>query len=138
MAAIDDFGRGDDLIFGEDGCDWIHGGRGADRLDGGIGDDRLNGGAGDDVLTGGAGPDIFEIRGAYGIDTITDFGAGDRLNIGQGINGLGEITADTLRGRALFLEDGAWIDLGNGNGVRLVGLEATALSDLFDYQLGFI
>ena len=66
-----------------------------------------------------------------------DFGASDRLNIDQSMNGLGEIAADTLRGRALLLEDEAWMDLGNGNGLRLVGLEAPALSDLFDNQLGF-
>ena len=116
----------------------MHGGRGADHLEGGSGDDSLNGGPGDDTLTGGIGADVFEIRGAYGIETITDFGATDRLNIGQHINGLGEITADSLRGRAIVLEDGAWIGLGDGNGVHLLGMQASALSHLFDYHLSFI
>ena len=126
------------MVFGEAGNDVLNGGRGADTLDGGAGDDRLNGGAGNDVLTGGGGADVFQIRGAYGVETITDFDATDRLDIGQGINGLGEITRDSVREHATLTEDGAWIDLGNGNGVRLLGLDAVGLVELIDTQLGFI
>ena len=90
------------------------------------------------MLTGGGGADVFEIRGAYGVETITDFDATDRLNIGQGINGLGEITRDHVREHATLTEDGAWIDLGNGNGVRLLGVDAVGLVALIDTQLGFM
>ena len=45
------------------------------------------GGAGDDVLTGGAGADIFVIRGGYGVETVTDFGAEDTLMIERGVVG---------------------------------------------------
>jgi Ca2+-binding RTX toxin-like protein len=38
----------------------------------------INGGAGDDVLTGGGGNDTFFVSGK---DTITDFSAGDRVNL---------------------------------------------------------
>jgi len=57
-------------------------------------DDILNGCVGTDVLTGGAGADVFEFRGLYGIDTITDFADGDQLGVGQGINGQGEVTVE--------------------------------------------
>ncbi len=62
VAAVDDFGRGDDRIWGEAGNDWMHGGRGDDTLDGGDGDDRLNGGAGNDLLKGGAGGRLRDAR----------------------------------------------------------------------------
>ena len=107
-------------------------------MDGGTGDDTLNGGAGDDTLTGGDGDDIFQIRGAYGIETIIDFAAGDRLLIGHDINGLGLQTQADVMARAQLLEDGAWIDLGGGNAVHILGLDAAGLSDLIDYGLGFI
>ena len=35
MTGYDDYGRGDDAIFGEGGDDRLHGGRGDDWLDGG-------------------------------------------------------------------------------------------------------
>ena len=92
LTANDDFGRGDDAVWGEGGNDKLLGGRGDDYLDGGDGNDRLVGGAGDDVLVGGAGADVFEIRGAFGMETIVDFSAEDRLEIGRGINGLGTLT----------------------------------------------
>ena len=87
------------------------------------------GGAGPDILVGGAGADIFEIRGAHGAETITDFGEGDRLHIGQGINGLGTLTREGLLARATVLEGEAVIDLGDG---------ASNLGDIFERGLGFI
>ena len=64
-------GAGDDVIFGRGGNDII---------DGGDGNDTINGGAGADRITLGLGADsvralLSELLG----DTITDFGAGDRI-----------------------------------------------------------
>ena len=60
----------------------ITGGPGADTLNGMAGNDILTGGGGADVLTGGAGNDTFlDTRAGLNGDTITDFGAGDRIVI---------------------------------------------------------
>lgn len=69
-------------INGTAGTDTILGLGGNDILFGLDGNDALVGGEGDDQLTGGAGSDRFVIddRG-FGIDTITDFGTGDRLDL---------------------------------------------------------
>ncbi|MGV3552607.1 M10 family metallopeptidase [Rhizobium sp.] len=48
---------------------------------GGSGNDKIRGNAGDNVLTGGAGNDTFFFRGGGGNDTITDFQAGDKINL---------------------------------------------------------
>ena len=122
LYAYDDFGRGDDLVFGVAGHDTLEGGRGNDRLDGGAGNDLLVGGAGEDVLAGGAGADVFAIRAGGGHDTITDFGPEDRLQVTREVNG-GRL--ESLRDSSVSIEyrggDG-WIDFGNGVTVRLVGV----------------
>lgn len=61
------------------------------RLDGGAGNDRLVGGDGVDFLTGGAGNDTFVIEvnatktasksGLISLDVITDFSAGDMIDL---------------------------------------------------------
>lgn len=64
----------------------IYGDAGADRLIGGAGNDTLSGGEGADTLTGGAGADVFVFMRGETLqssgDTITDFGADDRLEFG--------------------------------------------------------
>lgn len=137
-------GAGDDLIRGEAGNDVLSGGFGRDTLDGGTGADRLHGGALDDLLTGGTGADTFVMRDAGGIDTITDFGTDDRLEIAAGVNGLALGTPGAVAART-FLGDGfAWIDLDGtlpsqgpdgGHGVILAGMDAAGLSALLDHQL---
>lgn len=93
-------GGGDDLLSGGTGNDRLYGATGDDTLDGGEGDDVLNSGLGADVLTGGEGADSFTYysydivssnyrgnRWSYdheGVDTITDFGVGDRLEFWEG------------------------------------------------------
>lgn len=72
-----------DLIYGGDGNDVIVGGAGDDTVLGGGGADTLYGGAGADTLTGGAGADVFVVEGA---DTITDFTAGDFVDLSQFYN----------------------------------------------------
>ncbi|WP_417668278.1 hypothetical protein [Roseibium sp.] len=81
----------DDQIIGSAFADFLDGGSGSDVLDGGDGDDTLNGGWGsdNDTLTGGAGMDRFEFNfvadgiedTSFGADTITDFSAGDILQV---------------------------------------------------------
>ena len=91
------YGRdGDDTLLGMDGNDRLYGQRGNDALSGGEGSDTLAGGGGADQLTGGEDGDVFDFNdvgestdGAR--DTITDFGAGDVIN-------LATIDADTGTG----------------------------------------
>ena len=65
-------GKEDNLIFGQENNDVIKGGSG---------DDILSGGKGKDTLTGEKGANVFVLALDEGIDTITDFGQGDRILI---------------------------------------------------------
>ena len=58
-------------------------GSGEDVLIGNDGDNVLTGGDGDDTLTGGDGADVFRFYSSEGpsTDTITDFGAGDSIEL---------------------------------------------------------
>jgi len=84
------------VLAGDDGAniltgsalnDMIKAGGGNDVLIGGAGNDVLYGGKGNDTMTGGAGADVFKFLAGEGqfdtrlhnFDTITDFGAGDKL-----------------------------------------------------------
>ena len=99
--------RGDDALFGEAGRDSLYGGRGADMLEGGAGrdrlfggrdNDRLDGGTGNDVLTGGRGADVFVFAEGGGDDRITDFRAGDVIELsGFGITDFDSLTAHISR-----------------------------------------
>lgn len=78
--------EGNDELVGLNGNDSLIGGVGGDTLIGGAGNDTLMGGAGNDTLTGGSGADrfMFNTGAAFtskdlGVDTITDFEAGDRI-----------------------------------------------------------
>lgn len=75
-------GDGNDIIHGSSLGDIINGEVGIDTLSGGLGDDILTGDVDFDFLTGGAGNDIFRDK-ATGLsgDTITDFTAGDAIQI---------------------------------------------------------
>ncbi len=70
-------GAGDDVLFGGSDNDALYGGAQGDRLGGGGGDDLINGGLGGDRMTGNTGADIFEFRGTFNHDIISDFGNGD-------------------------------------------------------------
>lgn len=77
-----------DTVIGSRQTETIYGGRGNDVLDGGAGDDVLVGGEDRDTLTGGLGADTFVYtqRNDSGVnksDTITDFAAGDTLDLSQ-------------------------------------------------------
>ena len=73
-------GSGNDTVNGLDGNDVLYGDDGNDAVNGGIGDDTLIGGNGTDTLTGGTGTDTFVIIGT-GIDTITDYAAGEIIDV---------------------------------------------------------
>lgn len=120
-------------------ADSFRGTDGVNTFDGSAGNDTIRGAGGADVLTGGAGADTYfwEARDVYqngvhrGIDTITDFEAGDILDFGALI-----AETDTVGGPAVQASegetgtvvsvhlDGAWRDV-----VVLQGLSvADALS----------
>ncbi len=80
---------GIEKVVGTAFADTFKGSSKADVLDGGAGDDILRGMGGKDILTGGAGDDLFQwlakdvLSGSkhLGVDRITDYGAGDRLDV---------------------------------------------------------
>ncbi|MCU4652174.1 hypothetical protein N8I71_04995 [Roseibacterium sp. SDUM158016] len=102
---------GSNLLSGLDGNDAIWAGGGDDTLMGGAGADLLRGQAGNDLLTGGDGNDIFAFSDGEGLDTITDFTAGDVIDLG-GVSSLGSF-AD-VRGAATDEAEGVRIDTGSG------------------------
>ena len=82
-------GSGHDKLTGNDEGNRFESGAGDDRLYGRAGDDTLIGGAGDDRLSGGSGDDVFRFYRSEGLstDTITDFSAGDSIEL---VNDTGE------------------------------------------------
>jgi hypothetical protein len=83
-------GNKNDLLFGNGGIDNISGGTGNDLIVGGAGadvlsgnddNDTLIGGADADNLTGGAGTDTFVLTDSATSDTITDYAAGEVIDI---------------------------------------------------------
>jgi Ca2+-binding RTX toxin-like protein len=80
-------GESDDSYSTYAGDDILSGNEGNDHLDAGKGNDRISGGFGNDHLTGGAGNDVFIYKAETdsdphsGIDTITDFGHGDKIDL---------------------------------------------------------
>jgi Ca2+-binding RTX toxin-like protein len=81
-------------IIGSQFGDTFQGGKSVDIFDGGSGNDWFRGYEGSDIFTGGAGSDTFvwdekdvvSGKKSQGVDIITDFGAGDRLDL-SGITG---------------------------------------------------
>jgi Ca2+-binding RTX toxin-like protein len=89
-------GAGNDGFFGGGGDDIAYGGDGNDRIYGDGGNDTMIGGAGNDTMTGGttngagdkgantyvwARADVVTASGtSAGLDHITDFGGGDKLD----------------------------------------------------------
>ena len=72
---------GNDTIKGFEGNDLLYGDAGDDVLYGDAGNDTLNGGAGHDTLTGGAGNDTFVFGNLEIGDIITDYQAGDKIDL---------------------------------------------------------
>ena len=96
--------NGKDTLIGDSGGDNLQGGNQADTLKGGKGSDLLNGGKGSDLLNGGKGLDhyIFKDAPGHGVDTITNFQAGEIIEVGNaafvgdngGIGGPGTLSSD--------------------------------------------
>lgn len=67
---------------GTDARDTLRGTIGDDTIYGYAGDDIIFGGKGNDTLSGGAGADTFVLDTRdWGSDTVTDWGAGDRIDV---------------------------------------------------------
>lgn len=83
-------------LVGSDNNDQLSGNSLDNVIEGGAGDDKLSGGRGNDILSGGEGADTFTFKKSdvvsgsdhYGVDRITDFGAGDRLDFGDLLSGV--------------------------------------------------
>ncbi len=82
VAAIRQGGTsGNDIIIGTDARDLLIGFAGDDKLFGGLGEDTLYGGSGNDIFA-------FALDSAFGgIDTVRDFGAGDRIDVSDLLSG---------------------------------------------------
>ncbi len=61
--------------------DTLTGSAGNNLLSGGAGSDTIEGGIGNDTLAGGADLDTFVFRAGDGMDTISDFAAGESINV---------------------------------------------------------
>ena len=105
--------------------DVLNGGAGSDILFGGTGNDIVDGGAGNDTLFGGTGNDTFVFTGGGGQDVVMDFKQGDDvLQIARNINGLDIGNAADVAARVLDVGGNAVIDLGNGDTVTLMNVNA--------------
>jgi len=119
--------EGDNTLSGLAGNDTLLGGAGADTLDGGEGGDRLDGGYGTDTLTGGAGIDRFVFATGYGADTVTDFEAGDIIDLTRlsGVSGFADLLTKmteqngdvviTIGADILVIENATKAGLGEGD-----------------------
>lgn len=121
-------GNFNDVIFGGLGNDTLNGNGGNDTMSAGSGNDVLDGGNNNDVLTGGAGNDIFVFGSdrAYGTDTITDFTAGDRIDVSLlGITDFSQIQLILTQAGA-----DAKITMGYGNGDESITLTNASAGQL--------
>ncbi len=110
---------GGNAIDGGGGNDSLVGGDGDDALVGGSGDDTLAGGLGVDTLTGGADNDRFVFSGALGNQTITDYGAGDRIGFAFGL--VAHFAALDTDGSGVLDDADADITIAGGHTVIAVG-----------------
>lgn len=84
-----------DVVTGSTGNDFMNLLEGDDAANGGDGQDVLDGGLGSNFLTGGAGNDVFFLdgrgTGSTTWSTITDFTAGDNVNIWGWVEGTSQL-----------------------------------------------
>lgn len=136
-----DGGIGNDLLSGEGDNDLLNGGAGNDMIYGGDGNDTLIGGAdngtanentlsitGGDLLYGMAGADVFGFQKAStGVDVIMDFQKGeDKIQL------IGFSNANfntTIKAHMYYTWEGAWIFLGNNQGIIVHGADNLTASD---------
>ena len=122
------------------GNDTLYGGAGDDIIFGQEGDDLIVGGEGNDVLNGGSGADTFVFENiGDGVDTITDFdaGEGDVINLYSILSGFDPLT-DDITDFVMMTSNGAdtaiFVDIMGNGGVtemiELVMLEGVTSFDL--------
>jgi Ca2+-binding RTX toxin-like protein len=129
---------GNDTLTGGAGNDVLKGGAGADLLNAGDGADWLHGGLGADTMTGGAGADRFVFGSPDdGVDLVTDFTAGDVLDLHALLGHAGSTAAQLSGGgylRAIAVTGGVQVQVdedGGGNGYEaLVTLQNATVSGL--------
>ncbi len=130
-------------VIGSADNDTIKGDGGDNVLIGGAGNDLIEGGRGADVLTGGSGADTFVFKSSdvvsgrihHGVDRITDFGAGDRLDFdsllrGVKYNDLSEVVQLTETSEGTMVS----VDMNGSAGWTDVVL----LEGMFDLDLDFL
>ncbi len=113
-------GAGNDTLYGGDGDDTVDGGVGNDRLEGGRGADRLTGSRGADSLHGGSGQDVFAFAVGDGADYISDFEAGDIIEIAGVPGGFGDLVIEQ-KGFSTVIR------YGDGDTIKLEGVTAASL-----------
>ena len=116
---------GDDHMTGGTGIDWMIGGDGADTLIGLDDNDYLWGGNGDDSLSGGSGTDRFWFRGSFGRDTITDYAAGELLDVRTTGVTYGDLQFANVSGN-LEISSASW---GAGDVIVLAGVTDSSLAE---------
>ena len=145
-------GAGKDTLWGGGGNDSLWGNDGDDKLIGDGGNDRLAGGRGSDILTGGqqsgAGikgsntfvwsqADVVNADGtSAGLDRITDFGVGDRLDFSGMFASHPLQTADVLHLADTAAGSMISADIGSGtfDVVVLDGPYYASLDDLLSHH----
>ena len=100
-----------------------------DQLSGLGGADTLNGGTGHDTLTGGAGADRFVFSRAGGMDVITDFAAGDKIDL-RGMDGVTGY-ADLKKNHATNVGEDVVLRFGQGDQLTLTGISKAELKAEF-------
>jgi serralysin len=117
----------DDVLFGGNGADTLNGLNGNDTITGGAGADLITGGGGNDTLTGGTGNDrfIYSARG-FGLDTITDYQAGDLIDIAA----LGVADFATLAPFITEIAGNATIQTFHSNGIERITLTGIPLANV--------
>ncbi len=128
--------KGIEKVIGSAFNDTIEGSKDANVLFGGLGNDNLRGRGGADTLTGGKGNDVFAWTKKdvlSGVDHITDFAKGDRLNLhdllkGQKYSNIADVVkvTDTGAGTKVAVKVGAsFVDV-----VVLDGVHGTSAIEL--------
>ncbi|HJU73318.1 MAG TPA: cadherin domain-containing protein [Gemmatimonadaceae bacterium] len=150
-------GTGLDALYGQGGNDTLHGEQDNDFvLDGGVGNDNLNGangsdaligGIGADTMNGGNGTDTFIWRAedlGTGLDVIDGFASGDRLQIGDLLQGYAEGESDKSQFVQVTSIAGGAVIVGvdaNGSGanyvdlVQINGATVSAVNNALDWTV---
>ncbi|CAN5901918.1 hypothetical protein BH11PSE1_BH11PSE1_27460 [soil metagenome] len=117
-----------DSIYGDAVDNRLSGGAGADVVDGGVGADTLVGGAGADTLTGSEGADLFvfnlgDTSTTYGeMDLITDFSAGDKLDVGVAVTAGNMLIGTTSTSYAQAFSDATSLINGGARDVVVISV----------------